>query len=759
MSFVKLPTDAFDLYTVIARPEREYSSGSSGITGSLYVYPRHTPILKSRETSLNGTYDETKLDLYLGKISKAVITADRSGNSIDVENQMEKYLDTLDKLSESPSSNKKTEIKRFNPVDPISYEYSVFSYLFQGGAKSILGDNYNKKSVMRKALFPFYRVETQNLNWGYTNYLSLHFPDDIGPSSSSFVYPAANNEYIPESSFTFEFFVNPKYTAASGSEYTAGTVMHASSSFCVSIVTGSLKDSLGRPDSFRVLLQLSHSADQNPSLLSLPVANNSRVFPDDLAFLSDDSLIRTNTWHHVAIRWSPEVNYGTGSILIDGNQAGIFEIPSSSVTRPSSNPDAVFLGSKFNGTRTITNRPGGFFNTTAVEDEGVYDGFSGAYSEPTGYTITNPFKGELQEVRIWNSYRNIELIKTGSKTGVSLESDLLFYVPPLYYPSSSNREFVLAETFEKNMKFSKTNFHPFNTDLSFDIGGQDINVETHVIEMVKKAQPRLLNLVSPSTFSGVSYFANDLLYSDPATVRRNLSILPSDLSNFKPNYNLLPSSSMFQTDFGTEFSSYVNLSDLQSSFTKFDNIIAFTSEDGSSNLVTIFDVSNNYYGSQIHPGSLKISDPLFEGSNGTLGITLRDNGRGSLYRADSTGSYAPWSSVGYVLYKEGIAIITSPYLGEVFGKNRVDISFKGELPIHVKEIQAVVPSWSINSSSNPQYMALTSSDYANDQDGFVYITTLNLHDENLNVIGRASFSQPIVKRDSDRIMFRLKKDF
>jgi hypothetical protein len=41
----------------------------------------------------------------------------------------------------------------------------------------------------------------------------------------------------------------------------------------------------------------------------------------------------------------------------------------------------------------------------------------------------------------------------------------------------------------------------------------------------------------------------------------------------------------------------------------------------------------------------------------------------------------------------------------------------------------------------------------------VYITTLNLHDENLNVIGRASFSQPIVKRDSDRIMFRLKKDF
>ena len=759
MSFVKLPADAFDLYTVIARPERAYSSGSSGITGSLYVYPRHTPLLKSRETSLNGTFDETKLDLYLGKISKAISTADRAGSSINVESQMEKYLSSLDNLPESPSSSKKSEIKRFNPVDPINYQYSTFSYLLQNGAKNLLGNNYNKKSNLRSSLFPFYRVESQNLNWGYTNYLSLHFPDSIGPSSASLVYPAANNEYIPESSFTFEFFVNPKYSSASGSEYTAGTVIHASSSFCVSIVTGTLKDSVGRPDSFRVLLQLSHGADQNPSLLDLTAANNSRVFPNDLAFLSDDSLLRTNRWHHVALRWSPEVNYGTGSIIIDGNPAGSFEIPSSSVTRPASNSDAVFLGSKFNGSRTPTNRPGGFFNSTVVEDEGVYNGFSGAYSEPTGYTITNPFKGELQEVRIWNSYRNIELIKSGSKKGVSLDSDLLFYVPPLYYPSSSNREFVLAETFEKNTKFSRTISHPFNTDLSFDIGGQDINVETHVIEMVKKAQPRLLNLVSPSTFSGGSYFANDLLYSDPATVRRNLTILPSDLSNFKPNYSLLPSSSLFRTDAGTEVASYVNLSSLQSSFTKFDNIIAYSSEDGSSNLVTIFDISNNYYGSQIHPGSLKITDPLFEGSNGTLGITLRDNGCGSLYRADSTGSYAPWSSVGYVLYKEGLAVITSPYLGEVFGKNRVDISFRGELPIHVKEIQAVVPSWSINSSSNPQYMALTSSDYANDQDGFVYITTLNLHDENLNVIGRASFSQPIVKRDSDRIMFRLKKDF
>ena len=292
MSFVKLPADAFDLYTVIARPQRTYFSGSYGITGSIYVYPRHTPILKSRETNAAGVFDESKLDLYLGKISKAVVAADNAGNSIDFERQMEKYLDKIDSLTQSPATLKKSEIKRFNPVDPLSYEYSVFSYLLQAGAKDVLGSNYTKKNAIRKVLFPFYRVDSQNLGWGYTNYLSLHLPNGIGPSSSSIVYPAANNDYIPESSFTFEFFVNPKYTVPSGSEYTAGTVFHASSSFCVSIVTGTLKDEIGRPDSFRVLLQLSHSADQDPSKLSLVTANNSRTFPNDLTFLSDDSIIR-----------------------------------------------------------------------------------------------------------------------------------------------------------------------------------------------------------------------------------------------------------------------------------------------------------------------------------------------------------------------------------------------------------------------------------------------------------------------------------
>ena len=66
----------------------------------------------------------------------------------------------------------------------------------------------------------------------------------------------------------------------------------------------------------------------------------------------------------------------------------------------------------------------------------------------------------------------------------------------------------------------------------------------------------------------------------------------------------------------------------------------------------------------------------------------------------------------------------------------------------------------INSSSNPSYRNLIPSDYASETaDKFVYITTINLHDENFNIIGRANLAQPIVKRDSDGYMFRLKMDY
>jgi hypothetical protein len=118
------------------------------------------------------------------------------------------------------------------------------------------------------------------------------------------------------------------------------------------------------------------------------------------------------------------------------------------------------------------------------------------------------------------------------------------------------------------------------------------------------------------------------------------------------------------------------------------------------------------------------------------------------------------STVGSCLYAEGIATVTSPYLGEVFGQRCFEVEMRGEHVLPVLEVQAIAPAWTLTSSSNPTYTSLFSSDYSNDSvPGFVYINTINFHDENLNVIARANLAQPIVKRPNDRIMFRTKFDY
>jgi len=66
----------------------------------------------------------------------------------------------------------------------------------------------------------------------------------------------------------------------------------------------------------------------------------------------------------------------------------------------------------------------------------------------------------------------------------------------------------------------------------------------------------------------------------------------------------------------------------------------------------------------------------------------------------------------------------------------------------------------INSSSNPAYLPVSSSLDFNDTDPqFVYITGVQIHDENLNVVMRANLAQPLKKRNSDEYLIKLKVDF
>ena len=100
------------------------------------------------------------------------------------------------------------------------------------------------------------------------------------------------------------------------------------------------------------------------------------------------------------------------------------------------------------------------------------------------------------------------------------------------------------------------------------------------------------------------------------------------------------------------------------------------------------------------------------------------------------------------------------YSNLFFGKDQFSTSLKGVQNIHTLTFSVVAPGGLLNSSSNPQYEPLSASLNANDKNSeFVYIDGINFHDDNLNVIMKAKFAQPVVKRFTDKIMFKPKIDF
>jgi hypothetical protein len=150
------------------------------------------------------------------------------------------------------------------------------------------------------------------------------------------------------------------------------------------------------------------------------------------------------------------------------------------------------------------------------------------------------------------------------------------------------------------------------------------------------------------------------------------------------------------------------------------------------------------------------------GSQGSVGITLKDDGQGSLYRADSLTPHDTKNSVGNIFYDEGIVLVKSPHL-YFFGKNQYEIEFKGVKNIYTSKYEILAGPGLLNSSSNPTYIQnsdnLKASGSPTDKDTFVYISGLNFHDENMNVVAKARLAQPIIKREGDKFLFKVAFDW
>ena len=827
MSIIRITPDNIDRYTLLTNPRRVFSSASTtisdvidpGVTGSITLLPDISPRIKDvyKDTSINASASD---DSQIENRRASMINSYPDLDPVD-------FYDFMEEVNELPSSgmgDKRQSIIRFVPGSRVN-------------------PNFYRKECIRKTLFPYYRSSYTSLQYTYTNYHSLNFVTcSLLPSSSALIYPCSTGTvalentafYAPSSSFTFDFYVNPRYPEETGGEYTPGTIFHMSSSYAISLVTGSSRSTDGKKDGYRILLQLSQSAEIAPRTVS--ISGDSVTAPDTdidpgFLFVSSDNSLKRNTWHHVAVRWGgSEIHSGSGSFIIDNVERGSFNILSESVMAPvqtapnQHDADALFIGNFYEGTNYNQEPIAGFFNPSAAAEYGTISFNSDALErDPEDYHLRHPLNAEVHDLKIFNNFRTSKQIYSSSvagfafdpyyaRTGVtgsnpylsgsSAEEGLLFYLPP-FFTKVSPKRYINQTPFFYTTGSSED---PFNVAMSFGIGGHELNLENFTREFVRGFYPRALGFepsrVNATTSEALT--ANQFIYASGSNRKRNLAVLPCDNGKFVPNFRMLLTQSFttavngsyldrFKNDFGSLDLSMIDLREMVStaSLPKITDVHTLSGDDDgsilvpimgaspedpavspgniltilqrthdpSSNEVVFFDISNIFYGDKIKPETVVLKDLAVTGSAGRVQITLRDDGYGNLYRADSDSKHAKWASVGNVIYEEGIIVVKSPNI-PMFGEDAWEITFEGQRNIHVLEVNVVADKGMINSSSNPTYKKLIPTDVPSENASeFVYLTGMQLHDDNLNVVGRVNLAQPIVKRDGDRYTIRLRMDF
>ena len=692
MAIIPITNDNLEKFKLQTSPKRTLISSSNGLTGSVAVFGRISPAEKDAVPPAgftNSVFDEETLE----EKRKTALKLAQSGKT-SYSGALEDYLTAVNNAPQSAVKSKRVEVTRFEP----SHKFTKDTM---------------RKNVVKNVLFPRYRPIYDACEWAYPNYHTLNFFTSTKSSKAScLIYPCAtgsahtndkdNFPYTPGDEFTFEFWINPRYTTVTPTNgpggtdaeghYHAGTIMHLSASYCVSLVSGSSVDVDGYPDKFRIMFQLGHAAQTRPHKIGLynqdALSNTStnprkgatlksntqffstrasviEEFPTGDTFneytkgrgvvaLTDDNVLKHNHWHHVAIRGGKSINNRTGSFYVDGKLAGQFPLCSKDYSGnlmplemdvTDGDPDALIVGNyldtrSFEGHEPMLAR---FFNVNTAFREGLpsfwRDRFDlvaeasgeAAYSDPTaatefgldtiisatkisphatykiitvggtafgevgapgGFTagtvftagtfgtnlggtgtvqklgqfdFSNQLNAELHEIRVWNEYRSLENIVTGSRSSLTtMSGSLIFYVPPWFTKETRKRE-VLQTPFQTFR--TKTN-DPFNAALSFGIGGRELNLPNFTRELVQGVSPRHYHLVSSENAGSTKFMScNELLYDAERTningdlisdvdrgfdsIRKgNLTVLPNDNGLFSPDWSLLANPRTHLGNFG-----------------------------------------------------------------------------------------------------------------------------------------------------------------------------------------------------------------
>jgi hypothetical protein len=791
MSVIPVRPDLTEVTTLLLQPSQSFSSSSSGLTGSIRLATKPSNALKSiTEAGSSSVFSETTSITFDNDDLFEASFRYKLGDS-NITSSIDSYLEKVEASS--------VEGRQYVTTYPVRF---VFPNQIPRNSPDMGGDIQTEinewtafqRKVVQNFLIPSQINENPFSLYGYSNYHCLNFisSSNFG-TASALIYPNFSNAlgrkpYSPAGAFTLDFFIKPKAPIGETGSFRAGTIFHMSSSICVSLISGSQIGPDNNPETFRILLQLSQSANRQPSSINpglLPLSS-----PNDLIFSSDEVLKR-DTWHRVTIRWGSNTrSYGSGSIRVD--QIGkSFNVNSASISSTTTN-DALFIGNYYDCGDAV----GKFFNLAAATDNGTDIDPDGATSDPAGYKFSHPLNAEIHHVSLFKRY---------------LSDDQLEEINSLYSLSEgvAGPSFFLPVFFTSSVNALKSYFAPAKLDylqtdspvsyhLSLGYNANYLNLHNFVIDFAQSNQPRALGLTEVSELSttGRDYRTqslDDYLMNQTVARKRNFSILPCDNGTFEPSFEMLSSdnSSRFHSINGSTYENFISLERLAPlgtyvRGTEYDELLYDgtpnkitdlpykvylpllqnmnedvtrpSNVDLSSNRSIFFTIPAAYYLNRITPGSFVISDSSLSGSGG-MSITLRDDGRGNLYRSNTLSSPAKWNRVGAIFYSHGVVAILSPHV-PFFGKNGFSMSFRGEVRKTVASFTIPASPGILNSSTNQTYKSFPPTQNRSEQaDDFTYITGINLHDENLNVIMRARLAQSVQKREGDELVFRLRYDF
>ena len=431
-------------------------------------------------------------------------------------------------------------------------------------------------------------------------------------------------------------------------------------------------------------------------------------------------------------------------------------------------------------------------------------------------------KSELTEFRIWNKARTLEEILETKAKGLDSAEDLRFYVNfgfnPIEDVPKFNRYIWMPDTQSGSKQkyykeaangFSKGNLSynkvPFCTNNAYVAGVPIVQPHSFLQDLANNVFPVITGMpmfTVAESWPGDSQFitANGFMKNVMETWKsiawlRNLNsmIMPCDNGSFIPSFglnsNLLhrevfsEAIKMAGSGIGDASSDYEIARFLDDEVFSVDSVAAeidsnYSSGDGFqasaeqyktsklieegklkdadfvSPLSLVINIPQLYYGNRIRHESV-----ILKWNSNTEGkeIIVKDF-EGALYRMNSR-SNVKTAKVGHIDYENGILCVFSPLLTSL-GIDNFDISFQGQKNMHVLQADIPCNSGVANISSNETYKNLKASANANETDGNVtYISTIYLHDSNLNIIGKVNLAQPIVKREEDSFVFRVKLDF